>query len=492
MNKKIAFPIISATLLLLSTYSFAQSQKIFLDEAILMAKKNSPDYEATVNRYRAGYWGYKNYKARFLPQLRLNAIMPNYTNDINVVTQPDGTNEFRKVNQFSTNLRLNVNQNVGFTGGTFSVSTSINRLGVFEPTESTSYSLIPVSINYNQNSLLYNKFKWDRKIEPLLYEESQREFIEKMEGISLKTCSQYFRLLKTQIQAKIAQNNYANLDTLYKIAQGRFASGKIAENDLLKMELNYLVSKNNVTKNSIALKKASQDLARFLDLKTETLELEIPDPLEMFEVSLDKALSEAAANRKSVIEFRRRRLQAEKEVARVKGTNRLNLNVRANLGLSSSTDNEIEDLFNDYSRQQGVTLSLGIPIFDWGVSKSERRIAEANLDLTNTNIEQDQRNFEQEIELHVMNWSNQRDLLAVSEKAKEIAVKSYEISKNRYIQGKISITDLNISQQEKDQAIVTYLNALSGFWADYYTLRKLTLYDFKEDKKIKTEDIIFE
>ncbi|MFV0540583.1 MAG: TolC family protein [Aestuariibaculum sp.] len=46
-----------------------------------------------------------------------------------------------------------------------------------------------------------------------------------------------------------------------------------------------------------------------------------------------------------------------------------------------------------------------------------------------------------------------------SEKAKEVAIKRYDISNKRYVLGKISITDLNIAIQERDRAVINYLNA---------------------------------
>jgi len=481
-------------LLICPLFAIGQSKKISLKEAIILSQKKSPDYESAVNRFRSSYWRFRNYKAGFLPQVRLNSTIPRYSEQIDQVTQPDGSVTPINRNIIDTDVRLFISQNVGFTGGTFSVSSSLNRnrnSGTNTPTR-INYNYTPYSIRYTQNSLFYNRFKWDRKIEPLLNEESQRNFVESMENISLRSCSRYFSLLKLQIQSKIAKANFANSDTLYKISKGRFNSGKIAENDLLRMELRYLNAKNEVTNSAISLKKASQDLALFLGLETENLELEIPKSLELFDVDLSKALSEAKSNRKSVIEFRRRRLQAEKELARIKGTNKLNLTLNANFGRSSTSSTGLDDVFGDYAKQQGVMLQLGIPIFDWGVSKSARRVAQADLDLINTNIKQDKRNFEQEIELHVLNWSNQRNLLSISKKAQEIAIKSYEITQKRYVLGKVQITDLNISLQEKDQAIVTYLNSLERFWRDYYTLRRLTLFDFITNKKITTEDILFD
>ena len=119
-------------------------------------------------------------------------------------------------------------------------------------------------------------------------------------------------------------------------------------------------------------------------------------------------------------------------------------------------------------------------------------MAEADLTLVENDIKQDKQAFEQEIYLHTLNWSNQRDFLATSEKAQEIALKRYEITKKRYMLGKITITDLNIAQEEKDKAVVDYLNSLERFWINYYTLRRLTLYDFVKDEKITIEDIVFD
>ncbi|MCK4562190.1 MAG: TolC family protein, partial [Flavobacteriaceae bacterium] len=210
--------------------------------------------------------------------------------------------------------------------------------------------------------------------------------------------------------------------------------------------------------------------------------------LEQFEVDTKRAIEEAESNRKFVIEYRRRRLESERELARVKGENGLKINVNANFGLSQHGP-ELNDLFNNYNQQQNLTVTLGIPIYDWGVSKSKQRMAKANLDLLITNLDQENQVFEQEIYLHTLNWANQRNFLETTEKAQEIANKRYEISKKRYILGKITITDLNLAQEEKDKSTVKYLNSLGKFWMDYYTLRRLTLYDFITNKKIKAADI---
>ncbi|AOW16779.1 transporter [Polaribacter vadi] len=466
-------------------------QEISLEEAITIAQKNSPDYKALLNQNQASYWRYRRFKAGFLPQLRFDGTIPQYFNSIEQQTNDQGEAIFVRFNQATYDGTLSLNQNLALTGGTFSVESTLRRIDNFGNNSNSGYSVIPFSLRYNQNSLFYNDFKWQKRIEPLIYEEAKREFIETMEQISFNTSRRYFALLKAQIQSKIAKSNYSNQDTLFQISKGRFKMGKIAENDLLQIELSVLNSENDVITNEINFKRSSQNLSRYLVLDTEDILLATPEELTLFTVTVEKALEEAKANRKAVIEFRRRRLQAERDVAEVRGSNRVQMSLTANFGISQQ-GNEFNNLFQDYNQQQNVMLSLGIPILDWGVSKSRRKLVEANKDLVNTNIEIQEQEFEQEIYLHVLNWQNQRNFLNTAKKAQEIALKRYEIAKKRFVLGKISITDLNIALQEQDRSVLQYLNSLEKFWTDYYILRQLTLFDFIKNKKIEVADIIYD
>ena len=341
--------IICCLLLSISNYS---QQKITLEEAISIAQKKSPDYKALLNQNQASYWRFRNFKAGFLPQLRWDATLPQYRNSVNRITLDDGSDDFRRSNQVRFDGSLSLNQNIALTGGTISVSSQLERVDRFEPTESTGFAVIPFSLNYRQNSLFYNPFKWEKKIEPLIYEEAKRGFVERMEQISLNTSRRYFALLKAQVQARIAKSNLSNQDTLFQISKGRFKMGKIAENDLLQIELSVLNSENSLITNQINFKKTSQDLSRYLVLDTENIVLSTPKELTTFTVTVEKALEEAKANRRAVIQFRRRRLQAEQNVAEVKGNNRLQMSLRANFGVSQQGD-----VFNDLF-QESIVLEM--------------------------------------------------------------------------------------------------------------------------------------
>jgi predicted negative regulator of RcsB-dependent stress response len=47
------------------------------------------------------------------------------------------------------------------------------------------------------------------------------------------------------------------------------------------------------------------------------------------------------------------------------------------------------------------------------------------------------------------------------------------------------VSDLYIAQNEKDQALDAYVQALRSFWANYYRLRRVTLYDFAQKTELR-------
>jgi outer membrane protein TolC len=74
----------------------------------------------------------------------------------------------------------------------------------------------------------------------------------------------------------------------------------------------------------------------------------------------------------------------------------------------------------------------------------------------------------------------QDEQVIISAKADTVAKKSYEITKARYLIGKISVTDLNIAQKNTNSSTSSYINTLRTYWTSYFEIRKLTLFDFEK------------
>lgn len=153
-NNMKRYYILAFYILFIAGTATAQEETISLtlQQAIEIAQEHSPQAQAARHTYRAAYWNYRFFRANYLPSVTLSSS-PNLNREINKITQPDGTNQFVKQNQLSTDLSLKINQNVWFTGGSFFIKTTTQRIDEFEmtsrltiPNQSLSVMSSPFSV----------------------------------------------------------------------------------------------------------------------------------------------------------------------------------------------------------------------------------------------------------------------------------------------------------------------------------------------------------
>ena len=77
--------------------------------------------------------------------------------------------------------------------------------------------------------------------------------------------------------------------------------------------------------------------------------------------------------------------------------------------------------------------------------------------------------------------------LIFSAKADNVGKLRYESARERFLNGTITATDLNVAQNEMDNATAQYLSSLQNYWNYYYTIRQMTLYDFIGDKPLDAD-----
>lgn len=405
----------------------------------------------------------------------------NFNREVTPIRQNDGTYAFPKVNQNYGSVSLSLEQHIGPTGSRIFISSSMQRFDNFFKNK-TLYSGNPAFIGFSQPLFFFNGLKWATKINPLLYEESKRQYIEKMEQISVHVTNLFFGLVLAQASLGIAQTNLTNNKIFYERAKEKKAAGKdIAEGELLQLEVSFLKAQQQIAKAELGLQSNMLNLKSYIGLNdSDTLALIPPESIPEFDVSIELALEQANKNRSASVTFKRQKIQAARGVAWAKGTTGLNARINATFGLTNNAENFTE-LYKRPDDQQAVVLNLSYPIMDWGRQEARIKTAEANQELTEYTVAQSQVNFEQQIITHVRSFNMLRLQVAIAEKNDEIALKSYEAAQERYGNEEITVTDLNAVMQEKDEAKKNYIAALRDFWRAYYQLRRLTLYDFEND-----------
>ncbi len=471
-----------------SPLNAAERRHLTLEEVVEIAKRQSPDALMARHRYRGSYWQHRTFRASYLPNLRFDATIPNLNRTISPITLPDGSDIFIRRSLATSSGSLTLNQTIGPTGGRLFVRTGLERIDLIRDDEiESSYLATPINIGYQQPIFAFNPHKWERRIEPVRYEEAKREYIESMEDIAIRASNLFFDLLLAQINKEINEFTLNSNDTLYQIARGRYELGRIAENDLLQMELNVLNAEANLEQSVIDYEGAIFRFRSFLGFdEVEALELLPPEEPHRLRIDVGVALAEARSNRAHALTQERQMLEAESQVDQAKAENRFNASLFAIYGLTQSAE-DFGDAYRNPMDQQQLTIGVQIPILDWGVSRGRVRMAESNRELVNTMVNQAMVDFEQEIFLRVMEFNMLESQLEVARRADLIAEKRYEVTRERFLIGRIDIIELNLALEEKDRAKQRYLSALRNYWRGFYQMRRLTLYDFVKDQPIQVD-----
>jgi outer membrane protein len=461
----------------------ADTVKLTLQQVVEMAKGNSIAAKQASTVRETKYWQWRTFKSNYQPQLSLTGILPGYSKTYTQVLQPNGTILFQPIHNDNSSLQLDFSQTITATGGTIYGTTQMQRFYDFDR-DNVLYNGVPYALGYSQPLFQYNSLRWDKKIEPLKFNESKQAYIESQEQIAITVSGYFFDLLLAQVNLQIAETNYINTQKILKIANVKFDLGKVSKNEILQLQLEQLNAQKAVGTAKRDMEIATLNLRTYTGVEGEDkIALELPGSYINMNVSADKVLAEAFENRSDAIAFIRRIAEAKRDVAKAKGQSGLIATLTVNLGFSNSAKNVL-DVYKSPQNQQLLQLQFSIPVLDWGRSKSRTKTAQANEQFTEYEVEQDKQTFKQQIVTQVTLFNMMKDQLVFTAEADSIASEKYQIARERYVLGDLSITDLSIAFAENDKAKRDYVAALRDFWGAYYQLRYLSLYDFEQNKKI--------
>lgn len=484
-------------LLLLATISVtthAQQQtetlRLNLEKVVQLAQSDAPDVLIAKTRMINSFWQFQSFEANYRPRIDLTGTFADIDRTISTITLPTGQDAFVTRAQMSNFAGISLNQEIGLTGGSIFATTGLRRIDLFPTAVNpamSSYLSTPIIIGFEQPLFRFNRLKWDKRIEPLRYAEATRSYAADMENIAFQASSLFFDVLIAQLNLEAAEKDKANADTLFQISKGRFDVGRIAETELLQIELSSMNADATLAQSRLDLQTSSERLRTFLGLKTP-VRFECIPPLDIpdFIVSSDLALEYARRNRSEIIGFELSLLEANQFLAEAKGNTGFNASISGSFGLTQTAVN-LGDAYIDPLDQQRFRIALNMPIADWGKSRAQLEQAATNIELTQMIVEQQRINFEQDVLLKVQQFDLIRKQVGLAKRAFEVSQKRLEMTRNRYYIGKIIVTELNIAIAEQDNARRAYIAALRTFWLAYYDLRRITLHDFNNNQNLFRE-----
>ncbi len=488
MKKLYLFSLIGVLLFSNSVINGQEVKKLTFQDVIRLAEEQSTNALIAKHRFRTSYWQYRSFKAQYLPSLTLSGTTPDFSNGLDKIYNSQTDQYEYKGNNTISNLgSLSLSQNIGLTGTVISLRSDLTLFKDNQKGLPTNYITDPISINITQPIRKYNTLKWEKKIEPVRYEAAKKTYLANIEDVHIQAVRNFFSLALAQINKQISEMNYSNADTLYRIAQGRYQLGTIAEDELLQMQLSWLNAETARKQADMNLRDREIRLRSFLGYNENVnIELVLPNKIPELQVDMKEVLDLAMANNPDILTQQIDVLNAQSNEAQARASKGLNASLTASLGYSQqSTDLSLA--YNNLSNSQRVLVGFTMPILDWGLSKGRYEMAKSSLELAQVQAKQALVDFQQNLFLDVEQFNLQKNQVAIAAKSDTVAMKRYEVTKQRFLIGKIAVLDLNDADNRKDQNRRAYVQALQDYWTYFYNMRALTLFDFIDRKPLETD-----
>jgi outer membrane protein TolC len=488
MKKLFLFSIITVLLSVTNVINAQEVKKLTFDEVIKLAEEQSTNALIAKHRFRSSYWQYRSFKAQYLPSLTLSGTTPDFSNGLDKVynSQTDQY-EYRATNTISNLGTLSLSQNIGPTGTVIGVRSDLTLFRDIANNIPTNYITNPVSVYITQPIRTYNTLKWQKKIEPVKFEAAKKTYLSDIEAVHGRAVMNFFSLALAQINKQIAEMNFSNADTLYRIAQGRYQLGTIAEDELLQMQLSWLNAETARKQADMNLRDREIRLRSFLGYNENVrIELILPTEVPDLQVNMKEVLDLALANNPDILNQEINVLNAQSNEAQAKASKGLNASLTASLGYSQQSP-DFAEAYNRLSNSQRVRVGFTMPLLDWGLGKGRYQTAKSSLELAQVQAKQALIDFQQNLFLDVEQFNLQKNQVAIAAKSDTVAMKRYEVTKQRFLIGKIAVLDLNDADSRKDQNKRAYVQALQDYWTYFYNMRSLTLFDFIDRKPLEAD-----
>ena len=449
-----------------------------LQDAIRRAQEQGPAAQVARSARDAARWRDDAFNARLLPQLVLSGDAANLNHAINPIDLPDGSTQFVGQAQNQTSLSLGFSQEIPLTGGRVSVGSQMSRIDEFGDRSSRLYQTSPIVVRLEQQLFRPREIVWDKRVQRLDARVAEQEYLEAREDVARSTADAFFNLYAQEVTLRNASTNVAVNDTLYTLNKGRYEVGKIGENDLLKSELALLRARAAVEDARVARARAEAALRRAIALPVGAeLTIATPDSIPLVDADPEVAEREALRSSSTMQENALDEVRSRRSIGLARANSMFNATVSASVGFNQTASAFGQSYQSPLGRQQ-LSVGVNMPMVQWGAGRAAVQAAKSDDQRVRTTSKIRRDALAEDARFSALELQQAQRSAVLAAKADTVAGKQFEVARNRYVIGKIANDALYLAQNEKDQAVLAYGQALRNYWTSYYYLRRVTLYDF--------------
>ena len=468
--------------LCLFRYGSAQ-RSLTLEDALEIAKANSPDIKQSELNLERGQQSLKAQRASLKSQFRLSLTPFSFTRE----------RQFERF--FST---WNTSDTKSSTG-TFSISQPIQwtdgSIGVFnrfswqdafseftgDRNKSFSNNLY---LSYEQPLFTYNRAKMDLKEVELDLENAYLSYSIQSLTLENSVATMFYDVYFRKLNYDIAVEEYQNQLTSYEIMKNKVDAGLAAMEELYQAELNLASSKSSVQNNQMIVANALDDFKNFIGMPlTEEIAVITDVSHEAVDVDLNKAIESALTNRQ---ELRQRKIAIENarfELIRTAALNEFRGDFSFTYGIIGNNE-KVEDVYEKPTKNQRVSVDLEIPLFDWGEKKARMKATEASLRSQELSFDVERNTIIIAIRKACRNLENLNTQIEIARQNVRNAELTYDINLERYRNGDLTSMDLNLFQTQLSEKKIGLVQALIDYRLALLNLKVQSLWDFRTNKPV--------
>ena len=456
-----------------------------LDRTVRLATDSSLSVQKYQSVYDASRYQYLSWQASRKPQFSLESTPVSYQR---YMTQrylsAEDRDVYRQQRMFYSQAGIHATQTMESWGGEFYGSTQLGFLRSFGDDDKTQFMTVPIKVGYKQDLLFYNPLKWNRQIEPLKLTLAEKSLVYNIETNSEEAVGKFFTLALAQEQLRMAEEYLASCDTIYSIAERRYRIASISKAELSILALQKTNARTTLSNARISRSRAVQDLATYLGMERSTdIELIIPAVMQNLHIDAKEAIQHARENNPQYLSSREAVTEARRDAERARIEKNFSVSLDASVGLNQVAD-RFADAYRHLLSQDMATITLSVPLKDWGKRKNAYLAARSNVEAKERAEQESARDTELDVALTVADFNERQDIVETASQALTIAEDAYAQTLQRFIKAQADAYSLSVAQSHWQTARQNQIASLQNYWLAYYHLRRLTLFDYQHHQPI--------
>jgi len=468
--------------LLLASGLTAQ-QSITLEQALEIAMENSPDIQRLrlMTKRRQELLNAQN--AALKSQFSLSLTPIDYSNErqFNYLfsTWYSGENK-------ATSGTFTLSQPIKWTDGTLSLNNRFtwqDSYSEFRGERDESYSN-NLYLSFQQPIFTYNRTKLALRELELDLENANLNYSIQRLALERNVTRAFYDVYAFRMSLQIATEEYESQKISHEIIKNKVDAGLAAMEELYQAELNMATSKSNMQNSEVTYQNALDAFKRLIGMPLDS-EISVVADIshQQVPVDLNLAIEHGLSARMELIQRKIDIETSQFDLIRTSALNEFQGNISLSYGLLGNNE-EYSQIYDKPAENQRVSLSLNIPLFDWGEKKSRIEAAEAVIETSELDLEVEKTDIVigiRTVYRSLINLINQIEIARQNERNAQL---TYDINLERYRNGDLTSMDLRLFQDQLSQSKLDLVNALIDYKIELLNMKIQSLWDFQKNRSV--------